>query len=65
MRWPFHRRRCAQPSDEAAHAIQQAQRQMKDTDRMACRVDEVADQLAEIHRRNHIGAAVTRAIRGV
>lgn len=64
MIWPW-RRRTVLPSHEAAHAVEQAERQMKDTDRMACRVDEVADQLAEIHRRNHFGQAVTRAIRGV
>lgn len=63
MRWPF-RKRQPQPSEDARHAVWQAERQLKDTEKMSCRVDEVADQLHEIRRRNHFGDAVTRAIRG-
>jgi hypothetical protein len=33
-------------------------------DRLAERVDEVAEQLHEIHRRNHFGDAVVQAFRG-
>lgn len=41
-----------------------AQRQLRDAEKLSERVEEVADQLAEIKRRNHFGAAVTRAIKG-
>ena len=64
MRWPFHRRRCPQPSAEAQHAVEQAQRQLRDAQRLSKRVDEVADQLAQIRRRNHIAEAVIQAIKG-
>lgn len=63
MWWPW--RRCPSgPSPEAVHAVEQARRQLKDAQRLSERVDEVADQLARIRRRNHIAEAVIQAIRG-
>lgn len=62
--WPFHRRRRSQPSEDARHAVAFGQRQLRDVDRLSERVDEVAEQLHEIRRRNHFGDAVTSAFRG-
>lgn len=62
-RW-FRRHR-PQPSEDARHAVAYGARQLQDVDRLSARVDEVAEHLAEIHRRNHFGYAVTVAFRGV
>ena len=62
--WPFHRRRKPGPSPESTHAVEQAERQLRDTKRLSERVNEVADQLAEIRRVNHIAEAVRNAIKG-
>ena len=62
MRWPW-RRREPMPSDDARHALDQARRALVDTERMAGRVDEVADQLAEIKRRNHFREAIEESMR--
>lgn len=64
MRWPWRRRRRSAPSEDARHALDQARRALIDTERMSCRVDEVADQLDAIRKRNHFADAVSRAIRG-
>ena len=63
MRWPWRRRK-GHPSEDAAASASQAQRALKDTERLAQRVDEVAAQLDRIRERNHFAAAVTRAIQG-
>lgn len=62
--WPWSRR-CPQPTEDARHAVEQAQRQLRDVDRRSQRVDEVAEQLHEIRRRNHFGEAVRQSFGGV
>lgn len=62
--WPFRRRGCSQPSDEARHAVAYGQRQLQDVDRLSARVDEAVEQLHEIRRRNHFGDAIASAFRG-
>lgn len=64
MRWPWRRRPCPGPSAESVHAVEQARRQLRDAQRLSERVDEVASQLHEIRRRNHIAEAVIQAIKG-
>lgn len=41
-----------------------ARKQLADTDRLSERVDEVADHLSRIARRNHIAESIIQAIRG-
>ncbi len=62
MRWPWSVHRPC-PSADADAAAAQAQRALRDTNLLADRADEVADELDAIRRRNHFGLAVTRAIR--
>lgn len=59
--WPFHRAR-VEPHADADAAAAQARRANVDADRLACRVDEVADRTQAIHERNHFGAAADWAM---
>lgn len=63
--WPFrkHKQHEARPSPDAQEALRQARRQLADTNRFASHVDEVADRLEEIRRRNHFADAVKAAMR--
>lgn len=62
--WPF-RRRASEPSEDAQAAVSQADRALKDAERLDCRADEVADAFARSRQQNHFASAVARAIRGV
>ena len=61
--WPWRRRK-SRPSEDASASAFQAQRALKDTERLAERVDQVAAELDRIRERNHFAAAVAKAMRG-
>lgn len=67
MTWWLWRRRPQEgrPSEEATGAAAEADRALRDVENLTCRVNDIAERLAETHRRNHFGDAVARAIRGV
>jgi hypothetical protein len=64
VRWPWGR--ChPQPLEDATAAVEQAQRSLVDAKNFESRVARVSDDLTETLRRNHFGAAVRQAMRGV
>ena len=62
--WPF-RRRLPVPSEDAQAAVSQADRALKDAERLDCRADEVASGFTRSRQQNQYARAVARAIRGV
>ena len=67
MRWPWRHHsedHPPQPSEDARAALYHARKQLADTERFSERVDDVADHLSRIARRNHIAESIIQAIRG-
>jgi hypothetical protein len=60
--WPFTR--TARPSPDAVAASDQAERALTDAENLDGRLEQIAQQSAEIRRFNHIAAAVAKSIRG-
>lgn len=62
--WVFHRRPPS-PSQDAQAAVSQADRALRDAERLDCRADEVASGFTRSRQQNQYARAIARAIRGV